>query len=951
MVKYLRGAPGVGLHYKAADGGHGKWNQLRYSQTSTTLEVFTDASFAADEQCRSFGSVHLYWGGALVMWAASRQTLIAAHTAESELYSLSEGHLMGKALRPTVAALMNISEADVRCHLYCDNSAAIQLCVLEAGSWRTRHLRLRGAIIRQDLENEQWSLAHLDGVYMPADLGTKPVGPARLEDLLRLCDLWAPHLDSEDKAPRPSVAALSTSPSGFMPTLLALLMLAQVASVKALEHDSTDSVGNTLMFGFALGLGVGCGLWCADKLGKAVDQCIRRLWDAGSRSRGQSASVASETQEPLLAESRRQQVDNAVQDLERQQAQRGEEERAAPVPNPTAVEPPRSPTYEDIVEEYYAELRTAYVNAEDVPELIREGADRRRFVEVQGPARAPTVARPPGYPGQHPENPNPVALLEEHVYQVGLQESDSEDLSSSSHGSTTTGGAVRAAESDGGRLSSHGSGLSLSSQGTTSRVLGLAAVTLPTAARGADANRHQLEGVSWELWVVLGLVVTVSMLFGAVCMYLSWMCFGKRNEAVAEDASPEQASRRTSSDDKQLYSPVINITVTGSVTEAGGEGQPAASSSRGTSSFELRAQGCRFQTVEDLDEVRGEDVGVTSCPADQSVGSRGLGSSGIRLRKGVDERIHTGASASTQYPIDPKGLAPSKTRVQISDTAESSGIASNPRPIDPKGLVPGSTSVQINEDAESSGVASIPRPVGPKGLVTSSTRVQVKNAAVSSGVASTPRPIDPSGLIQSRTRVQVGQDAESSRTATEPQPVDPRGLDLWGTLGPREGSLDGANAMRSGAEVSTSVAPSAVHDGSVGIQRGLISTGLPDRPEGLPLDRFKRPLGMKQKIVMSCRGEDLTPFVYLTQNGGCLHSSTTCSAMLNASQPIQRSLCRYCFRLPGSTLPSRSDANGDRVVCFTRSGRYVHAQEACGCLDNGDEILYRKLCRCCRWGP
>ncbi|CAE7314267.1 RE1 [Symbiodinium microadriaticum] len=125
LVKYLRGAPGVGLHYKAADGGHGKWNQLRYSQTSTTLEVFTDASFAADEQCRSFGSVHLYWGGALVMWAASRQTLIAAHTAESELYSLSEGHLMGKALRPTVAALMSISEAeDIMEEYYAELRAA-----------------------------------------------------------------------------------------------------------------------------------------------------------------------------------------------------------------------------------------------------------------------------------------------------------------------------------------------------------------------------------------------------------------------------------------------------------------------------------------------------------------------------------------------------------------------------------------------------------------------------------------------------------------------------------------------------------------------------------------------------------------------------------------------------------------------------------------------------------
>ncbi|CAE7928310.1 GIP, partial [Symbiodinium necroappetens] len=89
----------------------------------------------------SFGSVQLFWGGALIMWSAARQTLIAAHTAESELYSLAEGHLMGKALRPTVAALMNVVESDIAGRLYCDNAAAVQLCVLEAGSWRLEDLK------------------------------------------------------------------------------------------------------------------------------------------------------------------------------------------------------------------------------------------------------------------------------------------------------------------------------------------------------------------------------------------------------------------------------------------------------------------------------------------------------------------------------------------------------------------------------------------------------------------------------------------------------------------------------------------------------------------------------------------------------------------------------------------------------------------------------------------
>ena len=274
LVRYLRHAPGVALHYKPATGRCGRWNQLRHGQTSTTIEVYTDASFAADEQCRSFGSVQLFWGGALISWAATRQTLIAAHTAESELYSLAEGHLMGKAFRPTVAALSTVGEGEITCRLYCDNAAAVQLCVLEAGSWRTRHLRLRGAVIRQDLEREEWSLAHLDGVYMPADLGTKPVGPARLEDLLKLCDLWIPHLDVNDEPPRPSVAALGSSPSGLTPTLLALLMLAQVNGARAWEVDLSSAGGGTLMCGFVLGFGIGCGMWAAAKLGQVLDRCF-----------------------------------------------------------------------------------------------------------------------------------------------------------------------------------------------------------------------------------------------------------------------------------------------------------------------------------------------------------------------------------------------------------------------------------------------------------------------------------------------------------------------------------------------------------------------------------------------------------------------------------------------------------------------------------------------------
>ncbi|OLQ07665.1 hypothetical protein AK812_SmicGene8938 [Symbiodinium microadriaticum] len=49
-IRYLRHAPGVSLHYKPATGNCGKWDQLKFQETATSLDSYSDASFAADEQ-------------------------------------------------------------------------------------------------------------------------------------------------------------------------------------------------------------------------------------------------------------------------------------------------------------------------------------------------------------------------------------------------------------------------------------------------------------------------------------------------------------------------------------------------------------------------------------------------------------------------------------------------------------------------------------------------------------------------------------------------------------------------------------------------------------------------------------------------------------------------------------------------------------------------------------
>ncbi|CAE7254294.1 RE1 [Symbiodinium microadriaticum] len=677
LVRYLRGSVSTGLHYKAADGNCGKWDQLRHQQTGSTLDVYTDASFAADEQCRSFGSVHLYWGGALVSWAAARQTLIAAHTAESELYSLSEGHLMGKAFRPTVAALMDVDQKSICCHLYCDNMAAVQLCTLE------------------DLDKEEWALAHLDGVFMPADLGTKPVG-----------------------------------------------------------------------------------------------------------------------------------------------------------------------------------------EFEEMPGILREDPEFQRVRERFGSPRVPTVARPPGYPGV----PNDVVVeLERPVYQVGEQ-ARADDASQSSSdesvnsmllvGSTTSGGArdLQEAESDA-SVSRSGSGASNPS--TASRVAGLSVLMIPRA-QGASLSTELVQDTSWELWVVLGLVVAVSMCLGAFGFWLVWKCFASTDNTssknptsvalVSEEVGCDAASTPAGASRQQLHtsSPVVNITVTGSVFEGRAQ-QPA--------------EGVEVQVMSEpmVQELSTRRTGP------QTLGSRGLVSAGtLRRRRESDSNLDTEG---------PRGLGPGRSPV-VQEQHEPRGSVAEPKTLGPKGLGPGGSPV-MQEQHEPRGSVAEPKPVGPKGLGPDRLRVTPQRAVQKDGNAEL-RTLSPEGGIH--------------RMSTGERRVE---------IDDRVGS-------------------------TVDLFPGVTSSARK------PLDRFRRPWGMKKKEYLSSGSDDLKPFVYLTQYGLCLHSSTTCRPMQSSGFAIQRSLCRVCFE--SDELPARRGADGaDRVVYLTRSGHYVHASDRCECLDANEELLSRKLCQCCRW--
>ena len=59
--------------------------------------------------------------------------------------------------------------------VFSGSQSALMIVGKEGGAWRTRHLRLRSAYARQAVHRGEWSLEHIPGESMVADLGTTAI--------------------------------------------------------------------------------------------------------------------------------------------------------------------------------------------------------------------------------------------------------------------------------------------------------------------------------------------------------------------------------------------------------------------------------------------------------------------------------------------------------------------------------------------------------------------------------------------------------------------------------------------------------------------------------------------------------------------------------------------------------------------------------------------------------
>ena len=242
LLKYLNGTAALGLRYEKIE-----------NEDQGEIRVLADTSFGPPhEKFRSVQAVIVEHGRNVLAWESSRQSFVTQSTAEAELIGYNEGLQLGES----TAALLEVLERNVNKRLQGDCKAALAQVLGDTGPWRTRHLRLRSAKLREALRDPlmRWSAEHKPGADLAADGLTKALQSKAFDHFVQL--LRMEHCTDHDPV-GPKVAAVQVKP----PMHVNYAVASACVAVGAAMLDTNLAVASLILLaGFLLRVVVGKGM-------------------------------------------------------------------------------------------------------------------------------------------------------------------------------------------------------------------------------------------------------------------------------------------------------------------------------------------------------------------------------------------------------------------------------------------------------------------------------------------------------------------------------------------------------------------------------------------------------------------------------------------------------------------------------------------------------------------
>jgi len=174
IVRYLKGTSDAGLFYSYSD------------DHSLKLELFSDADWANSENRRSVSGFTLMINKVPVCWKSKQQHCVAISTMESEFYALA---IAVVELRWFQSFLFECGIEVTKPIVYEDNQSAISFVKNPAGSIKAKHIDIRYHFVKDLYAKDKLDLQYCSSENMVADILTKPLGPKKFIDCLKLLNI------------------------------------------------------------------------------------------------------------------------------------------------------------------------------------------------------------------------------------------------------------------------------------------------------------------------------------------------------------------------------------------------------------------------------------------------------------------------------------------------------------------------------------------------------------------------------------------------------------------------------------------------------------------------------------------------------------------------------------------------------------------------------------------
>lgn len=141
------------------------------------LYAYCDADLAGDSTYKSTTGYVIMYGGGPIQWKSQRQPIVSLSSTEAELVgmcSLVKEMVWIRKLSQELGIIDNAPST-----VYCDNQSAIRLAINEKSVQRTRHMGIRAAFTREQIENKEIEVEHVKSEEQLADFLTKPLTSSR----------------------------------------------------------------------------------------------------------------------------------------------------------------------------------------------------------------------------------------------------------------------------------------------------------------------------------------------------------------------------------------------------------------------------------------------------------------------------------------------------------------------------------------------------------------------------------------------------------------------------------------------------------------------------------------------------------------------------------------------------------------------------------------------------